>query len=156
MLQKLIALIKKSTSCDKHAWELDKIYMSKQHISGVGGGAVNAFLPSKALAYTTAACHSCPHVGGSCMLCSADCSNTSCSITEVLDLTPPPPNLMTGCVCVWGQAAHMKCVCARVYVRVQYTRGWMKSQRARVCFPWHGLRLNSYSLHPDIRLSFSS
>lgn len=40
---------------------------------------------------TTAACQSCPHVGGSCMLCSADCSNTSCSITEVLDLSPPPP-----------------------------------------------------------------
>ncbi len=30
-----------------------------------------------------------------------------------------------------------------------------KSQRAWICFPWHGLRLNSRSLHPDIRLSFS-
>lgn len=50
---------------------------------------------------TTAACQSCPHVGGSCMLCGADCSNTSCSITEVLDLSPSSP-LSHDRVCVGG------------------------------------------------------
>lgn len=30
-----------------------------------------------------------------------------------------------------------------------------KSQRAWICFPWHGFRLNSRALNPDIRLSFS-
>lgn len=70
---------------------------------------------------TTAACQSCPHVGGSCMLCSADCSNTSCSITEVLDLSPLSP-LSHDRVCVGGQGAAIECVRARVYVCVRYTR----------------------------------
>lgn len=30
-----------------------------------------------------------------------------------------------------------------------------KSQRTWICFPWHGFRLNSRALNPDIRLSFS-
>lgn len=85
---------------------------------------MNAFCSQSYVLPTTAACQSYPHVGGSCMLCSADCSNTSCSITEVLDLSPPPPapphpiRLMTGCV--GGQGADIECVHARVYV--QYTR----------------------------------
>lgn len=63
------------------------------------------------------------------MLCSADCSNTSCSITEVFDLSPPSPLSLDG-LCVGVQGADMECVRARVYVRVEYTRDMNKSLRA--------------------------
>lgn len=48
------------------------------------------------------------------MLCSADCSNTSCSITEVLDLSPSPLRLMTGCV--WEDKKRTYSVCVHTCV----------------------------------------
>ena len=49
------------------------------------------------------------------MLWSADCSKTSCSITEVLDLSPPSPPSHDR-VCVGGQGADTECGRARVHV----------------------------------------
>lgn len=93
--------------------------MPEQQISGQGSECLSAFQSYGLL--STAACQFCPHVGGSCMLCSTDCSNTSCSITEVLDLSPPSP-LSHDRVCGGGQGEDVECVRARAYVRVQYTR----------------------------------
>lgn len=67
--------------------------------------------------------------------------------------TPLPSASWQG-VCVGVHRADMECGRAFVCVCAVY-QGMNKSQRAWVCFPWHGLRLNSRSLHPDIRLSFS-
>lgn len=63
--------------------------MPKQQISELSNKCFSGF-QSYALP-TTAACQSCPHVGAAVVVCSVDCSNTSCSITEVLDLSPPSP-----------------------------------------------------------------
>lgn len=103
-------------SCNKHESRTKYACQNSRFVDeGQGYECLSAFhsyvLP------TTAACQSCPHVGGSCMLCGADCSNTSCSSTEVLDLSPPSP-LMTGCVWEDKERTQSVYACACVWIRV--------------------------------------
>lgn len=78
-------------------------------------------------------------------------------LLKCLTFHPSPLHLMTGCVCVCGRtrSGHRVCMCKFMCVCAVVYQGMNKSQRAWICFPWHGFRLNTRALNPDIRLSFS-
>lgn len=59
---------------------------------------------------------------------------------------PSTPSDCPISVSSWQRVCVFLCVSLSVYESLPEGRS--------VCFPWHGLRLNSRSLHPDTRLSF--
>lgn len=97
--------------------------------------AMNASLATRAKSDPQQLRVSLVHILEAVVVCSAACSNTSCSITEVLDLSPhSPPSHNRVCVCVslCGRtgSGHRMCTCV-----CELYQGMTKSQRARVCFP---------------------
>lgn len=120
------------------------------------GRAMNAFLPSTAMSYPQQLPVSPVHMLEAVVCCVVPTVPTlPVPLLKCLTFHPPPhPSVSWQGVCGRTRSGHRVCTCTCVCVCAVY-QGMNKSQRAWICFPWHGLRLNSRSLHPDIRLSFS-
>lgn len=86
-------------------------------------GAMNASLATRAMSDPQQLRVSLVRILEAVVVCSAACSNTSCSITEVLDLSPHSPpshNRVCVCVSVWEDRERTQ----NVYMRVcaSYTK----------------------------------
>lgn len=109
------------TSFKKPIRKPDKKMNAKRADYGWGCECLSSF--QNCVLTTTAACQSWPHVAGSggVHCCS---SNTSCSITEVLDLSPPHPSHDRVCMCGRTRSGHWACMCKCMCLR-WYTRVWI-------------------------------